>query len=72
MVGSGFFDGDFMPASKQAGYGYLVKVKLKNLRRLLARQDWQSVPGKPRTFRVWDHEAIVDENETEAALFSKN
>ena len=27
----------------------MVKVKLKNLKRLLARQDWQSVPEKPDT-----------------------
>ena len=44
---SGFFGDSFLSAIEQAGYDYLVKVKLKNLRRRLARQDWQSVPGEP-------------------------
>ena len=46
---SGFFGDSFLSAIEQAGYGYLVKVKLKNLKRLLARQDWQLVPGEPGT-----------------------
>ena len=46
---SGFFGDSFLSAIEQAGYDYLVKVKLKNLRRRLARQDWQSVPGEPDT-----------------------
>jgi hypothetical protein len=46
---SGFFGDSFLSVIEQAGYDYLVKVKLKNLNRLLARQDWQSVPGEPAT-----------------------
>jgi len=44
---SGFFSDSFLTAIERAGYDYLVKVKLKNLNRLLAHQHWQSVPGDP-------------------------
>ena len=43
---SGFFGDSFLSAIEQAGFDYVVTVKLKNLNRLLARQDWQSVPGE--------------------------
>lgn len=46
---SGFFGDSFLSAVEQAGHDYLVKVKLKNLNKLLARQHWQSVPGEPGT-----------------------
>jgi hypothetical protein len=46
---SGFFGDPFLSAIEQAGYDYLVKVRLKNLNRLLAGQYWQSVPGQPGT-----------------------
>ncbi|MDZ7694269.1 MAG: IS1380 family transposase [Balneolaceae bacterium] len=46
---SGFFSDSFLSAIEQAGGEYLVKVKLRNLRALLARQDWQTIPGQPDT-----------------------
>lgn len=46
---SGFFGDSFLSAVEKAGYDYLVKVKLKNLNKLLAGQHWQSVPGEPAT-----------------------
>ncbi|MDZ7693710.1 MAG: transposase [Balneolaceae bacterium] len=39
----------FLSAIEQAGGDYLVKVKLRNLRALLARQDWQTIPGQSDT-----------------------
>ena len=44
---SGFFNGRFLSAIEAAGHDYLIKVKLKNLKRLLGGQDWKSIPGKP-------------------------
>jgi hypothetical protein len=46
---SGFFSNGFLSAVKAAGQDYLVKVKLKNLKGLLARQTWQDIPGQPDT-----------------------
>jgi hypothetical protein len=44
---SGFFGDGFLSAIEAAGHDYLVKVKLRNLKGLLAGQDWQAIPGKP-------------------------
>jgi len=44
---SGFFDGDLLSYLEEKGFGYLIKVKLKNLVSLLAEQAWKPVPGKP-------------------------
>ena len=46
---SGFFSGQFLSAIEAADQDYLVKVKLRNLKGLLAGQHWQSVPGEPAT-----------------------
>jgi len=46
---SGFFSDDFLTAIEAAGRDYLVKVKLKNLGKLLGGQDWQRIPGEPAT-----------------------
>jgi hypothetical protein len=46
---SGFFSGAFLSAIEAAGHDYLVKVKRKNLKSLLAEQSWQDIPGKPDT-----------------------
>lgn len=44
---SGFFSGDLLEFLESLGHGYLIKVKLKNLVALLARQIWTAVPGQP-------------------------
>jgi len=46
---SGFFGDRFLSTIEAAGQDYLVKVKLRNLKGLLAGQHWQSVPGEPAT-----------------------
>jgi hypothetical protein len=43
---SGFFNGALFDLLEEYGWSYLVKVKLKNLKELLERQQWQQVPGK--------------------------
>jgi len=54
---SGFFGDAFLSATEAEGHDYLVKVKLKNLRELLSRQDWQDVPGQPGTaYCQFDHQ----------------
>ena len=40
---SGFFVGELMDWLDEYRHGYLIKVKLKGLRALLDKQDWQSV-----------------------------
>src|SRR5699024_1556033 len=46
---SGFFGENFLSAIEAAGHDYLVKVKLRNLRSLLGRQHWQTIPDSPDT-----------------------
>ena len=43
---SGFFVGPLFDLLDKGGHGYLVKVKLKGLARLLCGQQWKPVPGK--------------------------
>jgi len=80
---SGFFGDRFLSAIEQAGYDYLVKVKLKNLRALLGRQDWHAIPEQPDTaYCEFTHQCagweqprrfcavrIVEEVTTEGRLF---
>lgn len=44
---SGFFVGELLEWLDQSGYGYLIKVKMRNLVGLLDRQSWQHIQGKP-------------------------
>ncbi len=44
---SGFFNGSLFDLLESYGWTYLVKVKLKNLKVLLAAQDWQILKGNP-------------------------
>ena len=45
---SGFFSDKLISAiEKKRGMNYLIKVKLKNMIKVLSSQDWQSVPGMP-------------------------
>ena len=44
---SGFFSGAFLSYLEAKGAGYLIKVKMKNLARLLSRQAWTATPGHP-------------------------
>jgi hypothetical protein len=44
---SGFFVGALMDLLDAYGHGYLIKVKLKGLKKLLLEQDWNPVPGHP-------------------------
>lgn len=44
---SGFFVGALLDELEHCGHGYLIKVKLKGLARLLAGQKWEDVPGQP-------------------------
>src|SRR5699024_2421052 len=54
---SGFFADSFLSAIEAAGHDYLLKVKLKNLKEVLRRQSWQTVPGAPGTrYCRFDHE----------------
>jgi 2C-methyl-D-erythritol 2,4-cyclodiphosphate synthase len=41
---SGFFDGDLLDYLESIEAGYLIKVKLKNLDKVLAQQTWTSSP----------------------------
>jgi len=45
-----FFDDKVLSAIEAAGYRYLIKVKLKNIRKVLSSQSWQSIPGMPGWF----------------------
>ena len=42
---SGFFNGNLFELLEKNNHGYLVKVKLKNLKKLLIAQEWEAVPG---------------------------
>ena len=44
---SGFFGGPLLTYLEDSGHRYLIKVKLKNLHKLLIPQDWQPVVNKP-------------------------
>lgn len=44
---SGYFAGALLDLLDSLGHGYLIKVKLKNLNRLLAQQHWSAIPGQP-------------------------
>jgi hypothetical protein len=44
---AGFFVGELMDWLDQGGHGYLIKVKLKGLRALLDKQNWQPVSKCP-------------------------
>ena len=44
---SGFFVGALMDLLDLHGHGYLIKVKLKGLAKLLLKQHWTPVPGQP-------------------------
>ncbi len=44
---SGFFNGVLFDLLESFGWSYLVKVKLKNLKKLLANQSWQILPNHP-------------------------
>jgi hypothetical protein len=47
---SGFFSGNLFDVLEEFGWRYLVKVKLKNLKKLLSRQEWFQVEGKKDIF----------------------
>jgi hypothetical protein len=61
---SGFFDNELLSEIEQSGHDYLVKVKFKGLKELLAIQDWQAVAGHPemsiceftRSFKIIDEQ----------------
>lgn len=44
---SGFFSGALLDLLERFGHGYLIKVKLKGLVRLLSCQLWEEVPNQP-------------------------
>ena len=44
---SGFFVGALLDYLDGLGHGYLIKVKLKNLKTVLNKQHWTAIPGKP-------------------------
>jgi hypothetical protein len=44
---SGFFVGALMELLDRLGHGYLIKVKLRNLAQLMARQHWTPVRNRP-------------------------
>ena len=44
---SGYFVGDLLEFLDTRGHGYLIKVKLKNLNALLAKQAWTAIQGRP-------------------------
>lgn len=44
---SGFFDGALLDYLESIGWGYLIKVKLKNLISLIERQTWKAIKGHP-------------------------
>ncbi len=43
---SGFFVGSLLDFLEQRGHGYLIKVKIKGLKKLLFSQQWEPVPGE--------------------------
>ena len=44
---SGYFVGALLDLLESYGHGYLIKVKLKNLRAVLTRQQWTALAGQP-------------------------
>lgn len=44
---SGFFSDGFLSEAERLNSMYLVKVKLRNLRELLVKQQWEKIPGLP-------------------------
>jgi hypothetical protein len=42
---SGFFSGELLDFLESRGFGYLVKVKMKNLKKLLEKQKWTPLQG---------------------------
>ena len=44
---SGFFSGALFDVLETLGWSYLVKVKLKNLKKLLVSQQWHTLPDNP-------------------------
>ena len=44
---SGFFGWPLLTYLEDLGHRYLIKVKLKNLHKLLIPQDWQPVANRP-------------------------
>lgn len=44
---SGFFNGKLFDLLEKHNHDYLVKVKLKNLKKLLISQAWETIPGHP-------------------------
>ena len=61
---SGFFNGRLFDLLESYGWTYLVKVKLKNLKTLLAKQQWQLVPGHTH---IW-----ITEFEYQGSKWSKS
>jgi len=43
---SGFFNGRLFDLLEERGHGYLVKVKLKNMKKHLAGLPWEAIPGQ--------------------------
>jgi hypothetical protein len=43
---SGYFGGELLDTLESFGWDYLIKVKLKNLKQLLHKQEWTAVLGK--------------------------
>jgi hypothetical protein len=52
---SGFFSGALLYLLEKYGHGYLIKVTLKGLKKLLIAQQWTPVPGQPR----WEQSTFV-------------
>ena len=44
---SGYFSEKLLAFLELMGYGYLIKVKLKNLNALLEKQDWKEIKNRP-------------------------
>ena len=44
---SGFFVGALLDLLEEGGHGYLIKVKLKGLKKLLSGQKWEPIPNHP-------------------------
>ncbi len=44
---SGFFSGGLLDLLEKYGHGYLIKVKLKGLKKLLIAHEWTPVPRQP-------------------------
>ncbi|OED43280.1 transposase [Endozoicomonas sp. (ex Bugula neritina AB1)] len=44
---SGYFGGSLLSYLEACGHSYLVKVSMKNLVKLLIKQDWQPIAGRP-------------------------